>query len=123
MSIDVSVFRIDFPQFENPANFSETRIVRASKRAALQINEAQWGTLYSEGLSYLTAYILSDSEIAKSSGGNSVGGMKSSSIAGEVSVTFSEQSSVNSNSKMMSNQYGAYFLELKKLTIIPVLMA
>lgn len=121
MAFSISNFRIDFPQFEDPAFFSDALVQRASERASLRIDEATWGSLYNEGLSYLTAYLLSESQISKISGGNSIGGVKSVSITNEASYTFSEQASGgNSERQMASNRYGAAYLDLEKQVILPL---
>ena len=122
MAVDINSFRLDFPQFEDAAQYSDARIQRALDRAALRIDETVWGTLYDEGLSYLAAYLLSDAELSNVSGGNSVGGMKSASIADEFSATFSEQSSstTSSSRNMASNRYGAAYLELEHQVVVPL---
>ncbi|MEM9214071.1 MAG: DUF4054 domain-containing protein [Cyanobacteria bacterium P01_F01_bin.150] len=121
MAFDVSDFRLDFPQFADPSVYSDAQLIRASERAALRVDETVWGDLYDEGISYLAAYLLSDAEISRQSSGNSVGGMRSASIAGEVSVSFSDNSSASSSSSNLStNRYGQEFLELQQQVVIPV---
>lgn len=117
MAVDVSTFRIDHPQFADPATYSDATIARALERAALRVNSDVWGDLADEGLSLLAAHLMALGAIAQSSSGSNTGGLSQVSIAGQSSVQFSAVPSTKaaSNSGYSATRYGIEFKELMDL--------
>lgn len=123
MAITVNVFKEDYPEF---CSEDEDRLTQLIDRAALRLNEAQWGDCYDEAQGLVMAHLLARGTEASLSGGKGFGAKTSINVQDQYTENFapprSQSSSASSNSEYSTTVYGRQFLELQNAQIIPMLV-
>ena len=107
----IADFKTRFPEF---SAVDDTRISLFIEDAEAEMSESAWGTLYSKGLAYLTAHLLTIG--TKTGAGNSAPSnvLQSHSVEG-VSESFAVPSMSEYNSTLSSTSYGAEYVRLRRL--------
>lgn len=127
MSVNISEFRIRFPEFSDNTEYPNSRVQLFLNDSAEDIgtNEARWGGKYDRAQSYLTAHLLScatKTELGDTAA--NVGAVQSKSAGGvSVSKAIASKNRSDKDDFYMSTSYGQQFLIIRNSCFVGVLVA
>lgn len=104
MSLSVSDFKVDFPEFEAVDNAIVTRFLA---KAGLRVNLTAWGAKADDGIGYLTAHLLKRLE----QGDGAASGPVASEKVGDIAVSYGVSEDFKDR-ELASTVYGRQYLDL-----------
>lgn len=127
MAVDLTTFRLRFPEFADDTEYPDARIQLFLDDAVcfLGADENRWKGKYNLAQSYLAAHLLTvgtKSEVGDTSA--NVGAVTSKSAGGvSVSKGYTPKNSSHSDDYLMSTVYGQQFINIRDMCFVGVLVA
>jgi hypothetical protein len=117
--MDISAFRLAFPEFADEAKYPDAMITFWSSAGLLLLNEARWGDLLTHGLWLYVAHniVLGSADMASGDSGaypgKGVGGIVTNNSVDGVSVSYDTNSiTLDGAGNYNSTKYGREFWQL-----------
>lgn len=110
MTITPADFKARFTEF---ASVEDTRVQLFIDDAELEMSESAWGNIYDKGLAYLTAHLLTISDLTASGNSGSLNALASRAVDG-VSESFATPT-MDDNNNIASTSYGQEYARLLRL--------
>lgn len=123
MTVTATSFKVVYPEFATEA---DERIDIFLGKAALLINQANWGSLYDEGIETLTAHKLARAnEAGSSEDGKGTGQLVSKNINDQISKTYAKESTESSSKSAAQAEYsttiyGKQYLALLNRVVVRI---
>lgn len=128
MAVDITSFRIRFPEFSDPVEYLDARIqifLDDAVNAYMGTNEGRWCGKYDYAHAYLVAHLLTVGTKSELGDNSTATGLISSKSAGGVSVTKTVPTKTRTDLDdfYMSTSYGQRFLTIRNTCFAGVSVA